>query len=1028
MAAPRATAVSVSVQVISANPDVFLDAVDPSGNAYGTPVSNDHDVMRSRDEGQTWTLVYSFPSTYKLWFISALSSGTLLASVDTGSWTIWRSTDEGASWTKVLSLPVTPVFYRMLTPHSIAEGHGYVWIGTYNTGSGATTNFIYRSADDGQTWSVVNTTSTHRHIHGLGFDPANGKLYVLFGDSDGDGIWVSADDGVTLAPLCTSYACVAIDIAFDPSGSYAVFGQDHYGSARYIEKLDLATGTPTTVGDLPYTSFSALRIGGTYLIGTTRESGESTPDPNLHLFASADGAATFSDVLQEPIAYPSGDDNLRVQFVFPNGDVAIQVGGYGTIVGRIAAGAAPPTNIAAPSISGTARQGTQLRTSTGTWTGAPTSYAYQWQRCDAAGAGCSDIAAATGAGYVPAALDVGHTLRVVVTATNDAGSASASSAATAVVTAGSGGNSVLVVVSHPDDEALGFAGIIESALNQGRSVYVAVVTNGDAGTSGSATGYCGAAAGTPATTARLGLTRDGETTAGMDVLGLSRTNDPATTHIFFLGYPDLALSTIASSSTPYTGDATGLHHTYAEDGDGSSATCNGDLHYEQTSAHAQLDASDLNGDLDRLIALTHPTDVYTNAAFDGHPDHAELHQLVVDALGRAGLAVTVHSTLIHPADTGSCMALSAYMWPNPSDPTFKSPLTRFTPTLDVTAPPTPACSSSPTGSSWGSAGAPNELVPVPADMTTTDLASNRKWQAISQYASQIACTVNADGTYPASCGYMRAFVKSKEFFWAEQIIAPQPPVSTGLPVISGSVVVGQVLSGSTGSWTGSPTSYAYEWRRCDATGAGCAAIAGATAASYTLAAADVGHTLRVAVTASNSAGSATAVSAATGVVSAAGSEGSFGQSLVGSLIDGGGAGYLDLSGPYTVGSAVSVSRLSGYMAGGSAASRMRGLIYADSGGQPNALMAVSAEVSLAAGAAATWVSLPFTSAVALPAGSYWLGYWYADANARRYYTDTTGAERYKAATYSATGSPPATFGTASTSTSSYALIAVYPLP
>ena len=371
------------------------------------------------------------------------------------------------------------------------------------------------------------------------------------------------------------------------------------------------------------------------------------------------------------------------------------------------------------------------------------------------------------------------------------------------------------------------------------------------------------------------------------------------------------------------------------------------------------------------------------------------------------------------------MALSAYMWPNPSDPTFTSPLTRFTPTLDVTAPPTPACSSSPTGSSWGSAGAPNELVPVPADMTTTDLASNRKWQVISQYASQIACTVNADGTYPASCGYLRAFVKAKEFFWTEQITAPQLPVSSGLPVVSGSVVVGQVLSGSTGTWTGSPTSFAYEWRRCDATGAGCAAVAGATAASYTLVPADAGHTLRIAVTASNTAGSATAVSAATAVVSAGGTEGSFGQAQVGTLVDGGGAGYLDLSGPYALGSTVSVTRLSGYMAGGSAVSRMRGLIYTNNGGQPGTLVAVSSEISIAAAAAATWVSLPFTSPVTLPAGSYWLGYWYADGNGRRYYTDTTGAERYKPATYSATANPPTTFGTASTSTSNYSLIAVY---
>ena len=49
-------------------------------------------------------------------------------------------------------------------------------------------------------------------------------------------------------------------------------------------------------------------------------------------------------------------------------------------------------------------------------------YAYQWQRCDADGANCVDIAGATDDTYTPTAADVGHTLRAEVTATNDAGS------------------------------------------------------------------------------------------------------------------------------------------------------------------------------------------------------------------------------------------------------------------------------------------------------------------------------------------------------------------------------------------------------------------------------------------------------------------------------------------------------------------------------------------------------------------------------------------------------------------------------
>src|SRR5947207_6873638 len=84
-----------------------------------------------------------------------------------------------------------------------------------------------------------------------------------------------------------------------------------------------------------------------------------------------------------------------------------------------------------------------------------------------------------------------------------------------------------------------------------------------------------------------------------------------------------------------------------------------------------------------------------------------------------------------------------------------------------------------------------------------------------------------------------------------------PPVNTALPVVSGTAQVGQTLTASTGSWGGTqPLSYAYQWQRCDS-GATCGAIVGATGSSYLVAGGDAGMTLRVAVTASNSAGSAT---------------------------------------------------------------------------------------------------------------------------------------------------------------------------
>src|SRR5690242_3547355 len=99
-----------------------------------------------------------------------------------------------------------------------------------------------------------------------------------------------------------------------------------------------------------------------------------------------------------------------------------------------ATSSAAPKNTSPPAISGTARSGQQLTADPGSWSGSPTSYAYQWQRCDADVAVCSNVIGATAKTYGVQAGDVGFRLRVRVTAQNAKGSATATSALTAIVT------------------------------------------------------------------------------------------------------------------------------------------------------------------------------------------------------------------------------------------------------------------------------------------------------------------------------------------------------------------------------------------------------------------------------------------------------------------------------------------------------------------------------------------------------------------------------------------------------------------
>jgi hypothetical protein len=88
---------------------------------------------------------------------------------------------------------------------------------------------------------------------------------------------------------------------------------------------------------------------------------------------------------------------------------------------------------------------------------------------------------------------------------------------------------------------------------------------------------------------------------------------------------------------------------------------------------------------------------------------------------------------------------------------------------------------------------------------------------------------------------------------------------------------------------------------------------------------------------------------------------------------------------------------------------MRAIVYADNSGRPGALVAVSTQVTIPAGAAPGWVDFPLAGPAQLPAGRYWLGYWYGNSKAQEYYDTVPSGGRYAPAPYSAAANPPAAF-------------------
>src|SRR5262245_59064181 len=105
--------------------------------------------------------------------------------------------------------------------------------------------------------------------------------------------------------------------------------------------------------------------------------------------------------------------------------------------GPVSTQAGRPRAVSTPRIGGLAIIGQTLTAYRGAWAGRPTRYRYVWQRCSKAGHSCHKVGR-PGKRYRISGRDVGRRLRLVVTASNRAGSRSARSPATPAVTKSGG--------------------------------------------------------------------------------------------------------------------------------------------------------------------------------------------------------------------------------------------------------------------------------------------------------------------------------------------------------------------------------------------------------------------------------------------------------------------------------------------------------------------------------------------------------------------------------------------------------------
>jgi len=484
----------------------------------------------------------------------------------------------------------------------------------------------------------------------------------------------------------------------------------------------------------------------------------------------------------------------------------------------------PPVNTGAPTLSGATRDGATLTADRGTWTGTPTvSYAYQWRRCDTAGASCADIAGATNASYALAPADVGATVRIAVTATNAGGSATATSSPSGVIAPDPAANTVAPTVSgiERDTQTL--------LANRGTWTGTPTIAYAYQWQRCNASGV--ACADIP------GATTFSQTLAPADVGATLRVRVTATN---------------AAGSTTATSAATGV------------------IAPDPPAATSPPTVSAPNGarDGETLIA--------DRGVWTGTPTVSFTYQwqrCAADGTGCASIAgSTSTSHQLTPADVDMTLRVRVTAT-NAAGPTVAT----SAPSAKV-APAPPAVTGSPTLS--GVERDAGTLTATPGSWTgTPTITYAYRWRRcdaagascaeisgatatsytltpadVSQTVRVQVTATNAGGTQVATSA-------------ASGAIAPDPPATTTSPSVSGTERDTQTLTADRGAWSGTPVlAYAHQWKRCDSAGAACTDIPGATGASYTLTPADVNGTVRVRVTATNAGGSATATSAATGVI------------------------------------------------------------------------------------------------------------------------------------------------------------------
>jgi beta-lactam-binding protein with PASTA domain len=493
-----------------------------------------------------------------------------------------------------------------------------------------------------------------------------------------------------------------------------------------------------------------------------------------------------------------------------------------------------PSNDEAPTIEGETRDGQTLTAEVGMWSGTwPISYGYQWRRCDQSGGNCADISGATGSTYALTLADVGHTIQVGVRATNSVGSADiAFSDPTDAIDPLSIQNPILPAISGLARDEQVLTGSLGTWTGSGQlHLSYQWVSCEEGQADDDCTPLDSGDVDYPHSPVHYTLTSDQiDQTIELQVTATDE-------------YDSDPVDTASARTAKVTGVAP--HAT-------SAPTISGD-------AVDQSPLTGINGNWGGSTPFTSEDFQWLRCASPSDCSPIEGADSDAYQLQKADIGSLIEFRVTETNDYGSASSTS--------DPT------------PVVAALLPANLSPPTIT--GTAMDTMELRGDKGEWKgTADLSYAYQWRRCN--SSGAACA-DIDGATSDTYDLVKADIDSTIVLrvtatndygsaYADSnptvVVVAAPPRNKKLPTIAGLVRDGVTLTASEGEWEGTaPFAFVFRWRLCDETGAleSCHDIEGANATSYTVTTADIGHTIRVEVTASNVTGvDVTATSPATG--------------------------------------------------------------------------------------------------------------------------------------------------------------------